>query len=74
MSRDNNLHGVFDPIFGETDQHFLENVQKIAMLIEINQPAVRIAGFCCRFACTLPFRISVWSSTLEADGAVAHLE
>lgn len=44
MSCDNDLHGGFDPIFGETNGCFLENVQKIAMLIEINQSVMHIAG------------------------------
>lgn len=74
MSCDNNLHGGFDPIFGETDECFLENVQKIAVLIEINQSVMHIAGCWCCFACTLPFNILVWSGVLEADSAVALLK
>lgn len=44
LSCDNYLHGGFDPVFGETNGCFLENVQKIAMLIEINQSVMHIAG------------------------------
>lgn len=44
MSCDNNLHGDFDPIFRETDGCFLENVQEIAVLIEVNQSVMHIAG------------------------------
>lgn len=44
LSCDNNLHGDFDPIFRETNGCFLENVQEIAELIEINQSVIHIAG------------------------------
>lgn len=44
LSCDNDLHGDFDPIFGKTDGCFLENMQKIAMLIERNQSVIHIAG------------------------------